>query len=258
MTLPPRPDPRRAVRLALQPRAFGRYLSQACGAACEALDKPYSPPMFRRRPRVRRCARRSAAAAEGQISPQAWRRGRSKHPRSHHPDSPPRFDAADSKIAHQAVGMVRSWWRPARPPEEVERLSDRIARLAMQGLQILARQGVQDKELRSAVAKSLDAALQPHRPGDCDTDLGLDPVRSSRPPARTSSPRLNETTQRNQRAGHGLYWSSSFDDDQSGCKCRRPDVGCRRNRRFRTCAGGRRLESRIPTGSSPAVGRCLG
>lgn len=37
---------------------------------------------------------------------------------------------------------------PARPPEEVERRSDRIASLAMQGLHILTRHGVQDKELR--------------------------------------------------------------------------------------------------------------
>lgn len=69
-----------------------------------------------------------------------------------------RFDVLFDSDLYRAVGTVRGWWRPGRPPEEVERRTDRIADLAIEGLHILARQGVKDKELRLALSKSLEAA----------------------------------------------------------------------------------------------------
>jgi hypothetical protein len=69
-----------------------------------------------------------------------------------------RFDLLFDSDIYRAVGTVRGWWRPARPPDDVEHRSDRIAHFAMQGLHVLARQGVQDRELRLALTKSLGAA----------------------------------------------------------------------------------------------------
>lgn len=69
-----------------------------------------------------------------------------------------RFDVLFDSDIYRAVGAVRRWWRPARPPDDVERRVDRIANLAMQGLHILARQGVSDNELRRALATALDAS----------------------------------------------------------------------------------------------------
>ncbi len=66
------------------------------------------------------------------------------------------FDVLLDSDIYRAVGAVRGWWRPARAPDAVERKADRIARLAMRGLQLLARQGVRDNELRRAVAAALD------------------------------------------------------------------------------------------------------
>jgi hypothetical protein len=68
-----------------------------------------------------------------------------------------RFDVLFDSDIYRAAGTVRNWWRPARPPGEVELRSDRVAELAMRGLHILARQGVQDRELRLTLVKSLDA-----------------------------------------------------------------------------------------------------
>lgn len=87
-----------------------------------------------------------------------------------------RFDVLFDSNMYRAVGTVRGWWRPARPPEEIERQSDRVAELAMKGLHILARQGVQDKELRAALSKSLDASrINSVGEAIAAADIGLDP-----------------------------------------------------------------------------------
>ena len=70
-----------------------------------------------------------------------------------------RFEVLFESDIYRAVGLVRGWWRPARPPEPVERRSDRIARLAVDGLHVLARQGVRDIVLHRA----LTGALGPER-----------------------------------------------------------------------------------------------
>lgn len=62
-----------------------------------------------------------------------------------------RFDAIFDSDLYRAVGTVRGWWRPARPPEEIEELAERIVELAFRGLHVLARQGIADKELRQAL-----------------------------------------------------------------------------------------------------------
>lgn len=91
-----------------------------------------------------------------------------------------RFDVLFDSDIYRAVGTVRGWWQPARPPEEIERRSDRIALLAMRGLQILARQGVQDKELRRALTKSLDSArVNLVGQAIADEDISLDPQSST-------------------------------------------------------------------------------
>lgn len=68
-----------------------------------------------------------------------------------------RFEARFDSDFYRAAGLIRSWWRPARPPEDVERRADRVAELAVSGLLFLARQGVKDEELRQALASSLGA-----------------------------------------------------------------------------------------------------
>lgn len=90
-----------------------------------------------------------------------------------------RFDALFDSDIYRAVGTVRRWWRPARPPEAVELRSDRIANLAMRGLHILARQGVQDKELRLAMTNSLDVArVNSAGQAIAAADVSLDPKSS--------------------------------------------------------------------------------
>ncbi|MER9632688.1 hypothetical protein [Mesorhizobium sp. M0228] len=66
-----------------------------------------------------------------------------------------RFDVLFDPDLYRAVGRVRGWWRPGRPPDTVENKAYRITQLAFDGLHILARQGVQDKELRQALVMAL-------------------------------------------------------------------------------------------------------
>ena len=68
-----------------------------------------------------------------------------------------RFEVLFESDIYRAVGLVRGWWRPVRPPALVERRSDRIAQLAVDGLHILARQGVRDISLRRALTGALGA-----------------------------------------------------------------------------------------------------
>ena len=69
-----------------------------------------------------------------------------------------RFDALLDSDMYRTVGTVRGWWRPGQPPDKVEQRTDRIAQMAMRGLHILARQGVRDNELRTALTRSLGTA----------------------------------------------------------------------------------------------------
>lgn len=62
-----------------------------------------------------------------------------------------RFHALLDSNLYRAAGTVRGWWRPARPPDSVERKADRLVQLALEGLHVLARQGIRDKELRQAL-----------------------------------------------------------------------------------------------------------
>jgi hypothetical protein len=64
------------------------------------------------------------------------------------------FDALFDSDLYRAAGSVRRWWRPSKPPTQIEDLCDRLARLAFSGLHILARQGIADQELRQALADS--------------------------------------------------------------------------------------------------------
>ncbi|MDV3253549.1 hypothetical protein DevBK_19595 [Devosia sp. BK] len=69
-----------------------------------------------------------------------------------------RLDARNDSDVYRAVGSIRNWWRPTRPPEPVERLVDGIVAMAVEVLQLLARGGVRDIELRMAVARALESA----------------------------------------------------------------------------------------------------
>lgn len=66
-----------------------------------------------------------------------------------------RFDTLFDPEIYRSVGRIRSWWRPGRPPDSVEDRANRIAQLAFDGLHILARQGVQDRELRQVIVTAL-------------------------------------------------------------------------------------------------------
>ncbi|MET2833048.1 hypothetical protein [Mesorhizobium shangrilense] len=66
-----------------------------------------------------------------------------------------RFDTLFDPDIYRAVGRIRGWWRPGRPPDAVENKVHRITQLAFGGMHILARQGVQDKELRQSLVTAL-------------------------------------------------------------------------------------------------------
>lgn len=66
-----------------------------------------------------------------------------------------RFDTLFDPNFYRAVGKIRGWWRPGRPPDEVEEKVDRITQFAFGGMHILARQGVQDKGLRQSLVSAL-------------------------------------------------------------------------------------------------------
>ncbi len=109
-----------------------------------------------------------------------------------------RFDVLFDSDLYRAVGLVRGWWRPARPPKEVDIRADRIAALAMEGLHILARQGVRDTELRRAMTAALGAErVNAVGKEVAAADVSLDP-RSSRWLAtgqELASSRQSETAQ---------------------------------------------------------------
>lgn len=69
-----------------------------------------------------------------------------------------RLDARNDSDVYRAVGSIRTWWRPARPPDPVERLVDDIVAMAIEVLQLLARGGVRDIELRMALVRALGSA----------------------------------------------------------------------------------------------------
>lgn len=90
-----------------------------------------------------------------------------------------RFDVLFDSDIYRAVGAVRGWWGPGRPPDGIESRTDRIAHLAMDGLHILARQGVRDKELRQALKRSLDSdRVNSVGQAIAAKDLSLDPKSS--------------------------------------------------------------------------------
>lgn len=87
-----------------------------------------------------------------------------------------RFETLFDADMYRVAGAVRGWWRPARPPDQVESRTDRIARLAMEALHILARQGVRDIQLRRTLAMALDAARVDRIGGAiASTDVSLAP-----------------------------------------------------------------------------------
>lgn len=65
-----------------------------------------------------------------------------------------RFHALLDSDVYRAAGAVRGWWRPGRPPEAVERKSERLIQLSLQGLHVLARQGIRDMDLRQALTSA--------------------------------------------------------------------------------------------------------
>ena len=69
-----------------------------------------------------------------------------------------RFESIYDPDFYRAVGAIRGWWSPARPPKEVEQIADRIAVLAVRGLHFWARQGIKSKAVRLAMVGGLGAA----------------------------------------------------------------------------------------------------
>ncbi|RVC72500.1 hypothetical protein EN766_23430 [Mesorhizobium sp. M2A.F.Ca.ET.046.02.1.1] len=66
-----------------------------------------------------------------------------------------RFSAAVEADAYRAAGTVLGWWKPARPSDRVNESADRIVRIAMDALHVLARQGVANKMLRQSLVSAL-------------------------------------------------------------------------------------------------------
>jgi hypothetical protein len=70
-----------------------------------------------------------------------------------------RFAATLDSDVYHAAGTVLGWWKPARPPEAVNSRAERIARIAMDSLHTLSRQGVSQRNLRQALVSAFGAEL---------------------------------------------------------------------------------------------------
>jgi hypothetical protein len=70
-----------------------------------------------------------------------------------------RFAATLDSDVYHAAGTVLGWWKPARPPEAVNSWAERIARIAMDSLHTLSRQGVSQRNLRQALVSAFGADL---------------------------------------------------------------------------------------------------
>ncbi|WP_146256161.1 hypothetical protein [Aestuariivirga litoralis] len=68
-----------------------------------------------------------------------------------------RFEALLDSDVYRAAGTIRGWWRPGRPPDAVERKADRLLNLGVDGLLVLCRQGIMDKDLRQAMVSAFGA-----------------------------------------------------------------------------------------------------
>lgn len=68
-----------------------------------------------------------------------------------------RFDALLDSDVYRAAGAIRGWWRPGRPPDVVEQKADRLLRLGTDGLVVLCRQGIMDRDLRQAMSGAFGA-----------------------------------------------------------------------------------------------------
>jgi hypothetical protein len=70
-----------------------------------------------------------------------------------------RFPATLESAIYQTAGSILSWWKPATPPQTVMDRVERIARIAMDSLHTLSRQGIRQDHLRQAMALSLGSEL---------------------------------------------------------------------------------------------------
>jgi hypothetical protein len=70
-----------------------------------------------------------------------------------------RFSASLDSDIYRAAGAVLGWWKPARPPDAINSRAERIARIAMDSLHTLARQGVMQQNLRQALVTSFGAEI---------------------------------------------------------------------------------------------------
>ena len=70
-----------------------------------------------------------------------------------------RFNAGLDRDLYRAASVALGWWKPARPPEAVLLCAERLARIGIDCLHTLARQGVLQSRLRQALSSSLGAAL---------------------------------------------------------------------------------------------------
>lgn len=88
-----------------------------------------------------------------------------------------RFEATLDADVYAAAGIVLRWWGSARPSEIVSSRAERIARIAMSSLHILARQGVSQRNLRQALVSAFGTELI-HGIGVeiVETDPSLDPA----------------------------------------------------------------------------------
>jgi hypothetical protein len=70
-----------------------------------------------------------------------------------------RFAATLDPEVYHAAGTVLGWWKLARPPDVINVRAERIARIAMDSLHTLSRQGVPQRNLRQALVSSFGAEL---------------------------------------------------------------------------------------------------
>lgn len=70
-----------------------------------------------------------------------------------------RFEATLDTDVYGAVGTILRWWYPAQPPETVRSKADRIARIAMNSLHTLARQGLSQNTMRQSLASAFGTEL---------------------------------------------------------------------------------------------------
>ena len=107
------------------------------------------------------------------------------------------FRAASDPSVYGVLTALRRWWHPSSPPARFEITSKKVALVGIETLHIFARQGVQNKPLRDAIAHACGRSVVDHLSKSlADTDVSL--------PEHISYWFAHGADQTSQRSTHGI------------------------------------------------------